>query len=188
MEEKPIQEETPNQEEAPKVEKQQGSQSKRSSQKTGVMLQQIGLNMLMVGVLILLGFVVWQRFFGRNSAEAAGSETAIGEVSSDSENSPEPVGPLPVSLTPLSTPIFASNGILRSTNPKTIIPSRPRVDVITYTVQAGDTLFSIAQNFSLKPETVLWGNFEVWSAISCRIEELRTSRESVKFLNFLPWP
>jgi murein DD-endopeptidase MepM/ murein hydrolase activator NlpD len=44
---------------------------------------------------------------------------------------------------------------------KTIIPSRPRVEVITYTVQTGDTLFSIAANFSLKPETLLWGNYEV---------------------------
>jgi murein DD-endopeptidase MepM/ murein hydrolase activator NlpD len=34
------------------------------------------------------------------------------------------------------------------------------VDVITYTVQTGDSLFSIADQFSLKPETILWGNFE----------------------------
>jgi murein DD-endopeptidase MepM/ murein hydrolase activator NlpD len=33
--------------------------------------------------------------------------------------------------------------------------------VITYTVQTGDTLFLIAQNFSIKPATLLFGNYEV---------------------------
>lgn len=43
----------------------------------------------------------------------------------------------------------------------TTIPSRPRVDVITYTVKQGDTLFLIADNYGIKPETLLWGNFDV---------------------------
>jgi murein DD-endopeptidase MepM/ murein hydrolase activator NlpD len=43
----------------------------------------------------------------------------------------------------------------------TEIPARPRVDVITYTVQLGDSIFSIADDFGLKPETILWGNFEL---------------------------
>jgi murein DD-endopeptidase MepM/ murein hydrolase activator NlpD len=36
-----------------------------------------------------------------------------------------------------------------------------RRDVITYTVQAGDYLFSIAEKFGIAPETVLWANFNV---------------------------
>jgi murein DD-endopeptidase MepM/ murein hydrolase activator NlpD len=43
----------------------------------------------------------------------------------------------------------------------TEIPPRPRVDVITYTVQQGDSLFSIADDFGLKAETILWGNYDV---------------------------
>jgi len=43
----------------------------------------------------------------------------------------------------------------------TEIPVRARVDVITYTVELGDSLFSIADDFGLKAETVLWGNFEL---------------------------
>jgi murein DD-endopeptidase MepM/ murein hydrolase activator NlpD len=35
------------------------------------------------------------------------------------------------------------------------------VDVITYTVDTGDSLFSIADTFNLKPETLLWGNYNV---------------------------
>jgi murein DD-endopeptidase MepM/ murein hydrolase activator NlpD len=43
----------------------------------------------------------------------------------------------------------------------TTIPTRPRVEVITYTVQAGDTVFGIAELFGLRPETIFWGNQEV---------------------------
>lgn len=43
----------------------------------------------------------------------------------------------------------------------TEIPIRPRVDVITYTVQQGDSIFSIADDFGLKAETILWGNYDL---------------------------
>jgi murein DD-endopeptidase MepM/ murein hydrolase activator NlpD len=43
-------------------------------------------------------------------------------------------------------------------NPFTIIPDRPRTEVIEYEVQEGDTIFSIAERFGLKPETIAWAN------------------------------
>jgi murein DD-endopeptidase MepM/ murein hydrolase activator NlpD len=52
-------------------------------------------------------------------------------------------------------------GIPRRAMLTTKIPNRPRVDVTTYEVQPGDNLFVIAEKYSLKPETILWGNFEV---------------------------
>jgi murein DD-endopeptidase MepM/ murein hydrolase activator NlpD len=45
-------------------------------------------------------------------------------------------------------------------NPYTAIPSRERRGVITYTVQAGDTLFGIASQFGLQPESILWANYD----------------------------
>jgi murein DD-endopeptidase MepM/ murein hydrolase activator NlpD len=53
---------------------------------------------------------------------------------------------------------LAASGISRQTWLHTDVPSRPRTDVITYTVESGDTLFGIAEQFSLNPETILWGN------------------------------
>jgi murein DD-endopeptidase MepM/ murein hydrolase activator NlpD len=131
------------------------------ARKTGSYLQQLGLNMLMVGLLALLAFLVWQRFTQKEDPTAyAVSPQMAKEQPSGGEA--QPAGnDLAVDLQPLVVPDAYSQGILRQTNLNTIIPSRPRTDVITYTVQTGDTLFSIADNYGLKPETVLWGNFEV---------------------------
>ncbi len=49
-------------------------------------------------------------------------------------------------------------GISRLALIHTTIPTRPRTDVITYTVETGDTIFGIAERFGLKPQSVLWGN------------------------------
>ncbi len=51
--------------------------------------------------------------------------------------------------------------VVRAVSPQTPYIFRPRKDVISYTVQAGDTLFGIAQQFSLQPESVLWANPEL---------------------------
>jgi murein DD-endopeptidase MepM/ murein hydrolase activator NlpD len=40
-------------------------------------------------------------------------------------------------------------------------PFRSRVEILRYTVQPGDAVFGIARRFNIKPETVLWGNYEV---------------------------
>jgi len=55
--------------------------------------------------------------------------------------------------------VFSLNGIPRQAQLHTIIPSRPRIDVITYTVQSGDSIFKIADNYGLKPTTILFGNY-----------------------------
>ena len=52
-------------------------------------------------------------------------------------------------------------GVGRSVDIHTVFPERPRLEVITYQVQEGDSLFGIADKYSQKPETILWGNFGV---------------------------
>jgi murein DD-endopeptidase MepM/ murein hydrolase activator NlpD len=53
---------------------------------------------------------------------------------------------------------IANNSITRQAQPHTIIPDRPRLEVITYTIQAGDTVQSIADLFGLEPTTIMWAN------------------------------
>lgn len=71
--------------------------------------------------------------------------------------------PTPVVL-PSEIPTFTAesiNHISRRALYLTNIPDRPSTEIITYTVQSGDTLFSIAEHFKVKPTTLLWGNFDV---------------------------
>ena len=51
-----------------------------------------------------------------------------------------------------------SGDIRRQANPHTTIPKRPRLETITYTVKAGDTIESIAKQFDLEPTTIAWAN------------------------------
>ena len=64
-------------------------------------------------------------------------------------------------------PLFAAGGplleheITRTADIHTVLRDRPRMDIVKYVVQSGDTLFGIAEKFALKPESVLWANFDV---------------------------
>lgn len=49
-------------------------------------------------------------------------------------------------------------GVTRQVKLHTEIPERPNSRIVKYTIQSGDTAWSIAKKFNLKPETILWGN------------------------------
>ncbi|MCC6614736.1 MAG: M23 family metallopeptidase [Anaerolineae bacterium] len=42
--------------------------------------------------------------------------------------------------------------------PFTVVPDRPRSELIEYEVVSGDTMFSIAERFGIKPESIGWSN------------------------------
>jgi len=44
---------------------------------------------------------------------------------------------------------------------KTIIPQRPRYELLMHTVQRGDSITAIAREFSIKPDTLLFANYNV---------------------------
>jgi murein DD-endopeptidase MepM/ murein hydrolase activator NlpD len=48
--------------------------------------------------------------------------------------------------------------LVRAAVPHTIIPERPRDEIIRYVVQTGNTIFGIAGEFGLAPETIMWAN------------------------------
>lgn len=87
-------------------------------------------------------------------AIAAPTVAAAAEELGNFGSSILPGGP---SLFP-SQEVVLLNGIPRMAQMNTTIPTRARVGTTTYEVQQGDSLFSIADNFGLRPESILWGN------------------------------
>ncbi|HLO13871.1 MAG TPA: peptidoglycan DD-metalloendopeptidase family protein [Anaerolineales bacterium] len=117
----------------------------------------LGESMLRAGTtllsIVLLGAVIWLLRLFYAQAPAVG----------DSSNALQTGPTAPVAriedIPSQSGISFA--GIPRLAQVHTTIPSRPREEVIKYTVVEGDTIFGIAEKFGLKPETVLWGNYYV---------------------------
>jgi murein DD-endopeptidase MepM/ murein hydrolase activator NlpD len=68
-----------------------------------------------------------------------------------------------VNFTTRGGPRLSNDELLvsRAASPLTPYINRPRKDVISYTIQAGDTMFGIAQQFNLQPESILWANPEL---------------------------
>lgn len=71
------------------------------------------------------------------------------------------------SLPKITMPALAMNvetvkAIGRQIEIKTNVPAdKPRYNTIEYRVKRGDSVFAIAKQFSIKPETVLWANYDV---------------------------
>lgn len=103
--------------------------------------------------LTLLVVVIWLvRLFyaqGSNVADAANAPATVPTVAVAGIDTTQQDG----------TDTFG--GIPRLAQVHTTIPSRPRQDVVKYTVQDGDTIFGISEKFGLKPQTVLWGNYYI---------------------------
>lgn len=116
----------------------------------------LGESMLRAGTtllsIVLLGTVIWLlRLFYSQAPEAeAVNALQTGPTASVAQIEDAAL---------LSETSFG--GIPRLAQVHTIIPSRPRQEVIKYTVVEGDTVFGIAEKFGLKPETVLWGNYYI---------------------------
>jgi murein DD-endopeptidase MepM/ murein hydrolase activator NlpD len=104
--------------------------------------------------LILLGVVVWLlRLFYLQQPEAEHVANALETV---------PTVAVPgIDNVPQQEGVGAFGGIPRLAQVHTTIPSRPRQEVVKYTVQEGDTVFGIAERFGLEPETILWGNYYI---------------------------
>ncbi len=54
--------------------------------------------------------------------------------------------------------------VQRQAEPHTEIPERERLTVITHQVQAGESVFSIAEKYGLSPYTIAWSNIEALPA------------------------
>jgi murein DD-endopeptidase MepM/ murein hydrolase activator NlpD len=97
---------------------------------------------------------------------ALGGLKPMGHVLGAEELRHNPPTPAPVEATPSPLPSVgdlqtSSSPVLsRLVVPQIDIPERPRDTVLTYTVQAGDTVFGIAERFGLSAHTIYWANSE----------------------------
>ncbi|MCJ7715636.1 MAG: M23 family metallopeptidase [Anaerolineales bacterium] len=118
-----------------------------------------------IGAVVLLVAIVMvaMRTLYLNSQNSTGNLAVFAEESSTEGQDDDQTGG---SGGALEMPSFIidqddfKTGIQRTALLHTSIPTRARVDVLVYTVEQGDSLFAIAETFGVKPETVLWGNFD----------------------------
>lgn len=115
----------------------------------GELTLRIGTNVLS---LILILAVVWLM---RNVYPQEKLSGAAGALAASLPTATPTLSPV-VIPSPQTVPL---GGIPRLASLHTTIPSRPRMDVIVYIVQTGDSVFGIADKFGLKPSTILFGNY-----------------------------
>ena len=106
-----------------------------------------------VSTILLVVLVVWvmKIFYFNNPEQVNDSPVAV-----NAETLPTPT----IAVTPVFNAVVnTSGGVDRTSDLHTILPiNYVRDKVIQYTVESGDSIFSIAEKFNLKPQTILWGN------------------------------
>src|SRR5258708_5054167 len=102
---------------------------------------------LIVAAGLVFGALSWKQSTSTVQALAPQPTTA--------PDAAQPKVPMPA----LGDPETIFQSIARNIQLKTNIPAdRPRYDPVYYRVERGDALFSIAKQFNLKPETILYSN------------------------------
>ena len=111
--------------------------------------QFFSISITLLAAILVIGLTWWYR--GRMALPVFASKT-----------DPTLPAAAPLNLDGLATQVIptpATNGISRQVQPHTILPAKPRFEITTYVVVAGDTIFGIAEKFDLNPQTILWGNY-----------------------------
>jgi murein DD-endopeptidase MepM/ murein hydrolase activator NlpD len=115
----------------------------------GETVMRMGTNIVAL-IVIAATILLLQRFY--HDAPLPGT---TGEAAAASATTPTP---FVESNTVQAAQSFSLDGVPRMADLHTIIPNRPRQDVIKYKVQKGDSVIAIAEKFGLKPETLLFSN------------------------------
>ncbi len=113
-----------------------------------------------------LGLVLWNP--GRDEANQATPTTVVTvaptTVADASGLEPFTFNPEPLpagAALPSFDPTAGALDLPRQVNVDTNIPTRPRFEIEQYTIQPGDTIFGIASQYNLDPDTIVWGNPEL---------------------------
>ena len=133
-------------------------------------------------VLLALGLFVGRGIVRPDLGEAAALNAATEDGNSQPAARPIGAGGLYAGIPDLPPYQWRANSggaVSKRAEIRTTIPQRPEVGIVKYLVQQGDTLFGIAEEFGLKAETVLWGNYAI---LQDNPHSLRPGQE----LNVLP--
>lgn len=107
------------------------------------------ISTMMVMVLVVL---FMDRFFVSQSGQKP-SELSLSQAGAVER---EGMAVLPVFQADLNKP--QGEGIPRDTHMTTILPERERTGIVEHIIQPGESLFSVAAKYNLRPETLLWSN------------------------------
>lgn len=116
----------------------------------------VGTHLLFISLALLVVWLMRSYYLSAQETETSqpAAQAAILPTSTPQTDLPD--------LPPFSNnEVIYQVGIPRYAQVHTTIPTRPRTEVITYIVRTGDTVFGIAEQFGLKPETILWGNYYI---------------------------
>ena len=109
------------------------------------------------GLIIFTCYLGWKKW----------SESSIQPVNHGMEMDSQPI---PTEILQSSKPFEAlpkfqnnqtENSIPRVASLKTDIQNWQKQEMVEYSVGLGDSIFGIAQDFNIQPETVLWSNYDV---------------------------
>jgi murein DD-endopeptidase MepM/ murein hydrolase activator NlpD len=109
------------------------------------------LALILVGV---AGFLAWSTRLDPPATRQAKASVPKAEVASQPPTQEE-------ATLPNFDQASLVDAIFRRPVLHTIIPDRPREEVRDYVVSRGDSIFAIATKFSIKPDTVLWANYDL---------------------------
>jgi LysM repeat protein len=121
-----------------------------------------GIALVAVAAAVYIG---WRVFSQRMEVKAAVEQKASGLTAELNTTAiPAPTSPASDVKTSIPLPVLQQPDtaafVSRHPSLHTIIPTRTPVDVEDYKVDKGDSVFEIAAKFSIKPETILWANYD----------------------------
>lgn len=122
---------------------------KSSNNRSNRLFSWISWGVTLLLVLSMLGYTIWRIIPVRAEPSQKPSPTAQQEDPGES-----------VSLSNPNLLENENNGIVRKVELETSIDESITYEVRQYTVRGGDSVFGIAKSFSIKPETLLWANYD----------------------------
>lgn len=113
--------------------------------------------LITIGLLVFAAYLGWRRWQGGTGDP----QPAVTQIVLKSTDTPVSPSKPPINALPMFAVANLVDAIPRRASLFTDIPIRPRQDIVEYTVDFGDSVFAIAAEFNIKPETVLWSNYDL---------------------------